>query len=254
MNTARNALRILREFSQDKAQRGVSEIARSLGLDRSTVHRLLRTLVDEGLVEQDAATRLYRLGPGVVEFARNFLSQNRRAGIAIPSLRKLCDTTGESAGIQLLDGHEAVWIAASESSHPLRVACREGERVPIHCTSPGLVFLAFNSPTARASLLVGDLKKYTPKTIIDKSKIASLITQVRAEGVAMTDSTYMPDIRAVSAPIRAAHNREIAAVTIVASSRRVSLTQLAGFANLVREAASSVSTDMTRFGSLRAIN
>jgi DNA-binding IclR family transcriptional regulator len=251
MKTVGNAIRLLREFSPDKPVRGVSELARSLRLDRSTVHRLLRTLLAESLIEQVESTRRYRLGPGVVDLARNFLVQNGIAGMTMPCLRRLRQSSGESVGVQILDKNEVVWVAAEESAHPLRVSCYAGERVPVHCTSPGLLFLAFQSRAARATLLSGKLKKYTANTVIDRSKIAMLVARVREQGVAATDSTYEPDVRAVSAPIWGASETDVAAVTIVASRRRVSLDDLDQMARLVKDTAAAVTQDIRRFGSIR---
>ena len=107
---------------------------------------MLRTLLEDHFIEQEAETRLYRLGPGILELAQGFLRQHGIGGIAMPHLNRLRELTGETVGLQILDGHETVCIATLESRHPVRVAYYVRERMPIYCRSSGFVFLACKSP------------------------------------------------------------------------------------------------------------
>lgn len=250
MKTARNAIRLLREFTTDTPKIGVSELSRRLRLDRATVHRMLRTLLEERFIEQDADTRVYRLGPGVLELAQSFLKQNGIADIALPHLNRLRDQTGETVALQILDGRETVCVAMAESRHPVRVTYYLGERMPVYCTSSGFVFLAGMPPAARKAMLSKKLQKYTSKTIADAAKIEGMVLDVARKGVSFADETYIAGARAISAPIYSPNRDVIAVVTMVAPSQRISPKQLSMLVQPLKAAADAVSADIVRVGTI----
>ena len=218
MKTARNAIRLLREFSDTSPKLGVSELSRRLDLDRATVHRMLRTLCEDRFIEQDMDTRLYRLGPGVLEIAQSFLRQYGIGEIARPQLEALRDTTGETVGLKILEGRESVCIAAVEGRHAVRVSYYIGERMPLHCTSSGHLFLAYMPPAARKAVLAGKLKKYTAKTVTDAGAIEDMIKDARRKGISVADGNYFDGTRSISTPIIRSNGDLVAVVTVIAPS------------------------------------
>jgi len=250
MKTARNAIRLLREFSADTPKLGVSDLSRRLKLDRATVHRMLRTLLEERFIEQDAASRLYRLGPGVLELAQSFLRQNGLIRIAMPHLERLRDATGETVGLQILDGRESVCIAAVESLHPIRVDYYIGERMPLYCTSSGYAFLAGMTPASRKTVLSSKLHKQTPKTVISVAKIEETVAETLRRGMGFSDEGYVAGARALSAPIHGPSKDVIAVVTMVAPSQRMSLKQVSALGQTIKETAARISSDVARVGTM----
>lgn len=253
MKTARNAIRLLREFTTDTPKIGVSELSRRLRLDRATVHRMLRTLLEERFIEQEADTRVYRLGPGVLELAQSFLKQNGIADIAMPHLYQLRDQTGETVALQILDGAETVCVAMAESRHPVRVTYYLGERMPVYCTSSGFVFLAGMSPSARKAILAKKLQKRTSRTVVDTAKLEEIIQDVVRKGVSFADETYIAGARAISAPIRGPGQDVVAVVTMVAPSQRISLKQLSPLGRPLKAAAAAISADIARVGTIGTV-
>ena len=241
LKTAKNAIRLLREFSQGSPKLGVSELARRLQSDRATVHRMLRTLYEEKMIDQESDTRLYRLGSGVLELAQAFLRQNGIAELAKPELEHLRDETGETVALQVLDGKEAVCVATAESRHSVRVAYQIGERMPLHCTSSGLLFLAGMNPTTRKSVLSGKLRKYTSKTLVDPAKISQFLDASQRTGVFAADETYHDGTRTISAPVADATGATIAAVTIAGPVQRVSSKMLVSLRAPLRRSAAAIS-------------
>ena len=143
LSTVRNAARLLKVFLSREPELGVSELARRLGLGKSNVHRLLATLLTEGLVEQDPRTGGYRLGIVMFELGeavKVHMDLHAAAGSVLVQLR---EQTGESAQVGVLDGYEVVYVDRMESSHSLRLFTETGRRVPVHCTSSGKVLLAY---------------------------------------------------------------------------------------------------------------
>jgi DNA-binding IclR family transcriptional regulator len=241
VKTARNAIRLLREFT-NSPKLGVSELARRLNLDRATVHRMLRTLYDERMIDQDPDTHLYRLGSGIIEIAQAFVLQYDIPELARSELEQLRDAIGETVALQVREGKEAVCIATAESRYPVRVAYVIGERMPLHCTSSGFVFLASMTPTMRADALSGELRKYTARTVTQPEKILRAAATGLRAGYYIADETYHEGARTISAPILDAKGDTIAALTVAAPVQRLSSKDLLKISEPLLRAARTIST------------
>ena len=149
----RNAARLLKVFRSRETDLGVSELSRRLGLGKSTVHRMLTTLVAEGLIEQDPRTGGYRLGIVMFELGQAVRVHMDLHAAVGPVLAELRAQTGESSQVGVLDGHEVVYVDRMESAHSLRLFTETGRRVPVHCTSSGKVLLAYLPEARRQAVL-----------------------------------------------------------------------------------------------------
>ncbi|MEV5972409.1 IclR family transcriptional regulator [Streptomyces sp. NPDC051921] len=135
----RRALDVLHSFHDNGPDLSASDLARRLGLSTSTAHRLAKTLLAAGFLEQDAGTARYRLGPAVTELGRLSYHQ-RRLHLASPELRDLAERTGTTADLALRSGSYAVVVAGGT------VAPRAGLRRSLHASAPGRVLLAWHEP------------------------------------------------------------------------------------------------------------
>jgi DNA-binding IclR family transcriptional regulator len=183
LSTVSNAARLLKEFRSREASIGVSELARRLGLGKSGVHRLLTTLVAEGLLERDPQTGGYRLGIVMFELGEAVKVHLDLHAAAGPVLAQLREQTGESSQVGVLDGVEVVYVDRLESAHSLRLFTETGRRVPAHCTSSGKVLLAHQSEPEREAFLARPLPRLTPHTIVEPDALRDELTTVRARGV-----------------------------------------------------------------------
>jgi IclR family KDG regulon transcriptional repressor len=218
--TVRNAARVLKEFRSREESIGVSELGRRLGLGKSTVHRLLTTLVAEGLVEQDRRTGGYRLGIVMFELGeavRVHLDLHAAAG---PVLAQLREQTGESAQVGVLDGVEVVYVDRLESAHSLRLFTETGRRVPAHCTSSGKVLLAHLPEPDRETCLSRPLPRLTPHTLTDPAALRAELARVRERGWAEAVNERELGVASLAAPIRDRHGEVVAAVSIGAPVAR----------------------------------
>jgi DNA-binding IclR family transcriptional regulator len=134
-----------------------------------------------------------------------------------------------------------VCVATAESRHSVRVAYQIGERMPLHCTSSGLLFLADMTPATRKSALSGRLPKYTAKTLVDPVKISQFLDASRRAGVFTADETYHDGTRTISAPVADATGATIAAVTIAGPVQRVSSKMLISLRAPLRRSATAIS-------------
>jgi DNA-binding IclR family transcriptional regulator len=242
LSSVRNAARLLKVFLSREEELGVSELARRLGLGKSTVHRLLTTLAAEGLIERDPRTGGYRLGLVVFELGeavRVHLDLHAAAGPVLASLRA---ETGESSQVGVLDGHEVVYVDRLESSQSLRLFTETGRRVPVHCTSSGKVLLA-HLPDARlrAVLDAAPLTPLTPHTVTDRAALLAELATVRRRGWAAAVDEREIGVASVAAPIRDATGQVIAAISIGGPAVRLGGAQRRRLGGIVIEAGEATS-------------
>src|ERR687887_124701 len=146
-------LAILSAFRSRQPLLGSSELAREVGLTRSTAHRYIATLATLGYLEQDPGTRKYRLGPRVLDLGFSAINSMELREISAPHLRRLSDETGHTVNLAILDGTDIVYIERCRSprqgQREIDLNLHVGSRLPAYCTSLGKVLLAFLDEEAR---------------------------------------------------------------------------------------------------------
>ena len=140
-------LAILSAFKSGRPLLGISELAREIGLGRSTTHRYVATLAALGYLQQDPATRKYRLGPRVLDLGFSAINSMDLREVAAPHLRQLSDKTGYTVNLAILDGIEVVYIERCRTARPgqweIDLNLHVGARLPAYCTAMGKAILAF---------------------------------------------------------------------------------------------------------------
>lgn len=142
LSSVTNAARILKEFGKGDKEIGVSELARRLGLGKSSTHRLVHTLTVERLLDQNPQTGLYRLAVTMHQLGSQVQEAADLHTAANPVVEQLRNLTKETVQISVLDGRHVVYVVRRESPQTVRLFGRVGHRNHAHCTSTGKVLLA----------------------------------------------------------------------------------------------------------------
>ena len=222
LSSVQNAARLLKEFGTAEGSLGVTELARRLGLGKSTVHRLLATLTAERILEHDAATGTYRLGLMMWELGARVSVHRVLHDAATSVIEELRNATKETVQVAVLDGREVVYVERLESPHTLRMFGRVGHRMPAHCTSTGKVLLAHLPERRLAALLEGwRPEPKTDATICDPALLRAELERVRAQGWAENIGESELGVASVAAPVRNARGEVIAAVSVAGPTMRV---------------------------------
>jgi IclR family acetate operon transcriptional repressor len=239
---ADRAARVLRALAADGSGARLSELSRALRLSKSTLFELLATLAHHGLVERDDESRVYRLGPALLELGSAALRRLDVAQIARPHLVRLRDAIGETAVLHVPAADGAIIVERAESTHDLKVVAPLGHRLPPLAGSVAKIFLAHRPQGEVAALLrQNPLPAFTPHAITDSDRYFEELARVRRRGFAIDDQEYLPGVRAVSAPVYDARGRVVAALSVVGSSARLTRDRLAGAAAAVSSAAAAIS-------------
>lgn len=209
-----------------RREASLTDLARAVGIYKSTAHGILATLGAFGLVERDAATRRYRLGSGLVTLGRAAQDAGDLGALAGPHLVQLGRLCGETVAVHVRDGEGSVIVASEESSQPLKVSAPVGFRMPPHAGAVAKILDALDaSPSARPAALPG----YTGRSITQPDRWQRELDRVRRAGFALDDMEFQEGIRAASVPVvlEALGRRElIGACSIIAAASRVSMATL----------------------------
>ena len=229
------------EFLSRRGWSGVTEVSRELNIHKSTAYRLLTTLRDRGLVEQDAATEKYRLGFGLVLLARAVSADLDILRCARPVCERLSERTGETVTIAVLEGDDAVIIHQSISRASALSVDWTGRHTPLHATAAGKIFLLYMPEDQRRRVMEGPLERFTEKTIVDPVSLRDHVSRIRDEGYGYTVEELETGLNAVGAPLRSAEGSVVGAVSVSGPAFRLSPAGLPGTIDLVKQAAAEIS-------------
>jgi DNA-binding IclR family transcriptional regulator len=235
------AAALLLALGESHGEAGVTELARKLGLHKSTASRLLATLQKRGLVEQDDETGKYRLGIVVIRLAERAERTLDLRSIAMPELERLARLTHETTGLGVLDGDQLLTVAQADGPNLVAVGDWTGRTVPLHCVASGKVLMAALAEREVMRLVRRGLDKFTDRTIVDLEPLLEELARIRRRGYATAIGEYEPGLHAVSAPVHDARGAVIAAVDVWGPAFRLTPRRIPELATQVREAAAAVS-------------
>lgn len=240
MGTVGKALSLLDLLGTGGPELALADLARSAGFDKATTRRLLVSLIEHELVEQDAATRLYRLGAGIARLALMREAQFPFLRTATPLVARLAGQTGETVHLSEYSRRGLVSVHVVESAKANRISVPLGELLPLHATASGIAFLACAEPGVREAAMTGALEAYTPHTIVDAATLAGHIETARRRGYSIGSQGFEEGVDSVAAPILDGAGRSIGAIAIAAPRARVTSRDLDRYGALVSEVAHEI--------------
>ncbi len=239
MQTLARGLQILDLIAGEDRPLGVTEIAKTLDLDKSSVSRLVKTLVRYDYVQRDTGSRGYVLGKRVRQISWHYLNRMPVREKAKPYLYRLVEETGECAHTAVYSEGQALMIDDVEAEASLRVVGGIGRLIPLHCTAVGKALLAFSDLPIPANL-----EAETPTTITDHEALLAHLEVVRADGYALDDQEHQAGVRCLAAPVYDYMDVVIAAIGISGPTVRVTDDRMPYLSQRVIEAARDLSRDL----------
>lgn len=221
------ALDIIMLISMKKGGLGVTEIASQMDINKSSVFRILSTLVQYGYVEQDKESGRYKLGYKFLEISSRLLESMDLREEAKPFLKELESETNEVIHLVVYDEGDVVYIEKLEGNEILRMHSKVGKRAPMHCTSVGKAILAHLPHSDVLEILERKgMPVHTDKTITDKEVIFQELAHIRKNGFALDLEENEYGITCIAAPIFNHLGNVIAAVSISGPTMRMDGTRL----------------------------
>ena len=200
LESVERALLILESFHPEGLEFGVIELSRKLQLSPSVVHRLLTSLQNRGFVQQNAATKKYRLSVKVFEIGSLAINHSLREA-ALPWLEELMRETGASVHLSILDGNDIVYVERVNSPKPIQIRTPIGGRAPAHCSATGKAILAFEAPSVLDGVLAAGLYAYTSASVTDANALRAELEAIRRRGYSISAGEWRGEIAAIGAPV-----------------------------------------------------
>jgi len=236
MNSIEKSIQILNYLSNTERGVGITELSSRLLFPKSTVHRILKSLANYSLVDQEKETSKYRLGLQILEYSNSFYNSFDFRQIAKPFLKKICSETGLTTFLTAWYNGRSICI---DSIAPSRNAnthlfVETGKEMPFHCAASAKMLLACQpSEDIKRIIKEKTLPKYTSKTIINPKKLEEHLLKIRHKGFSICNEELEEGIKAISVPVKNINKEAIASITITGLSKRISSSNIKKFIKIL---------------------
>lgn len=240
-------MRILECFTEQKPEWGVSEIARHLGLPKSTASTILDTLEFGMFVEKNVDTGRYRLGLRLFELGYVAQLRLELREVALRYLEDLEAKTQQIVYMTVPCQGEVLYLEAVYPSRRLINYSIVGRKGPMHCTGVGKAILA-HLPPSEVDLIVRlrGLRRYTPSTITDLEELHRELAVIRERGYAIDDMEHDPTVKCVAVPIRNPNGEVVGSISVSGPPMQFTEAAIKEYAELLAVASSEISRRVSR--------
>jgi IclR family KDG regulon transcriptional repressor len=226
VSSVRKAMRILREFSQDEPELGITQLSSRLGMPKSTVCRLIQILCEENMVQKNKQTRKYHLSLAAFEIGSVVYHEMELCQIALPLLKKMLPAVQGAIQMVAYDKGGVVYLFKLPEDRDTKILNTMGKRVPAHCTASGKMMLAHQDEAEIARVLQTELKAYTRETIIDPEQLRTELIKIKESGFAVSHGEFNGDMSSVAIPVYDDMSYALAAICVIRPSVYLSSAQV----------------------------
>ena len=234
---------LIESLAAHPAGAGLQRLAQDTGLAKSTVHRLLASLVSLGYAAQDENGR-YRLTLKMFELSSGIVNSMDIMDVAKVHLERLAQRTGEAVHLVIRDGQDIVYIYKTESG-PMRMSSRVGLRSPLYCTGVGKAILATLPADEVAQIWQHTTpQKLTAHTIVEFDALQAQLTEVRTNGYAIDDEENELGVRCGAVAIPGVGGRADSAFSISGLAPYMTPERIRRIATLAQDARTDIMADL----------
>lgn len=238
------AIRILEELAEEEDGIGVTELAMRVQLHKSTVHRILNTLLRMEYVEQNPKTEKYRLGTKLLYLGAAILDRMDIRKESHELLKQLAEEVNETVHLVIPDNYKALYIDKIDSKRTIRMYSQIGRRAPLHASAVGKAILAFSSPEYVEKVIKNGLDRFTRNTIVDPHRLIEHLKEIKIRGYAVDDEENEEGIRCVGSPVFDYTGKVIAAISISGATVTIPPERVQELASKVMYYARAISRKM----------
>ncbi|WP_408011106.1 IclR family transcriptional regulator [Pseudalkalibacillus sp. A8] len=242
ISSIRKITRILNCFTGDEPALSNLEISQKLDMNVSTVHHLIKTLCNEGILIQDSRKK-YRLGWKLLEWSNHVMYQQDIYSEAMPIVESLIRKHNGTAHIGMFDAAEVRFVLRMASKGSVVVPTHIGAGKQAYCTSTGKVLLAFNPSFVQPTIAKG-LSQIAPNTITCVNKLLGELEQIRKQGYATSNNENKHGLYGIAAPIKSYTGQTVAALNMVGPIDYMQGRESTTIIQSVVRSAESISTEL----------
>ncbi len=207
----------------------IAELAALLGVPKPTMHRIVRQLDAEGLLQREPHRRVYGPGPRLLSFALGAVRSSMRSAPRHAVLEALSTKVGETCNFGMIAGNAVLYLDRVEASWPFGLRFDAGSRVPLHCTSVGKLLLSVQPRRRRNEMIrATPLARYTEYTITDPEKLHAELDEIRKRGYSIDNQEFLAGVVCLAVPVRDSKGVICAGVAMSAPHARMSVEEAVG--------------------------
>lgn len=245
IQSVERAALILKELGSEGGRLGVTELSERLGLAKATIYGLLRALEAHQMVEQDAETGKYRLGPALLQLGNAFLDHNELRARSLLWAENLATRAQEAVLVGVLYGRHVLVVhhvfRPDNSVQLLEV----GAAIPWHACALGKAIVAFLDQAGQSAALEGELLRLTGRTLVEPEALAVELERVRRDAVAIEDQEAIVGDGGIAAPVFDNRGGVVGAIGVTGPVERLLPgKERSAAVQLVREAARALSREL----------
>lgn len=240
------ALQVLDCFNAEETELGVSEIAHKLGIYKSSVHNILSTYEQFGMIKKDTRTGKYQLGLKILELSHNLQQNNDLRHIAHPLLVDVASRTGETCHLAMRLDNYVIYIDTAQSGDALPARSVFGFKAPLYCTGIGKAILAYMNDDFVRDVMQKGYEPFTSQTVRTDQALLNDLAQIRARGYAIDHMEHEYGIMCIGVPIFNGSPEPIAAVSLTGPSLRFSDEMIAPMAADLMQVAADITRSLTK--------
>ena len=238
---ALRAIRLLKLFSNERSEMSLGDLSQASGLNKTTTHRLLRALQSESLILKSPVSGRYSLGTGLMALGVQALASSDLRRRVRPVLRSLAHETGETATLEVPFEDSMLILDEVSGRHVIAAAGNVGTRWPMHATSTGKAYLAYDD--RRLDDMPIELPTYTDRTLASRDGLAPLVSNIRRRGYAETVDELEEGFTAVATVLRGPLGDIEGALSIGGPTQRLGAARRAELGATLCQAAARLAPD-----------
>ncbi len=215
IKSLRRAVSVLKCFTPEQPELSGSEVAHKLGIHKTTAHRMLATLAEDGLLDRDGKTGKYMIGPALYAMGSLYLSTTDVVKTAEPVVKVLNDLSGEVVNIGIRDKQNVIVVMKEESNYPVRFYHHIGSVMPAYASAMGKALLSELTEAELDSLFPEEkLRPLTRKTVATKTELKLELEEIRKTGVSFDREGVYEGAEGIASVVRDASGKAVAGMSI----------------------------------------
>ena len=238
------SLMLLDAFAEAEHPLRFSDLKERLPFPKATLHRMLKSLVDERMLTHNETLGSYQLGPRLIRLAHAAWSNGSLVDVARPVLDQLHAQLGKTIHLAQLDSGQVLYLDKRIGNRGLAMFSRPGKVGPAYCTGIGKAMMAYLSDEALdACMQRQSFARFTPTTLTSRQALVGELEQIRARGHAYDREEHEPGIVCIAVPILANNGALFGGLSATTPGSVDMLSQLDELAPTLKEAARVIAAD-----------
>lgn len=243
VHSLERGLDLIELMAEGSPEKSLTELSRLAGFNMTTTHRILDALKSRGYVQQNLATSEYKLSLKLFELGNQVMRHVNLREEALPILKALANTTGETAYLIILDGDEPLCLERIDGHHYVKVLFLQvGGRMPLHIgAGPRVLFAHLPETEINRIIKTKRLTRWTPRSITNSAVLREDLRKIRNQGYALSLEEVTEGAAALGCPVRNWEGQVVATISICGVSNHFTEDKVPRLVEIVREAADALS-------------